>query len=43
MLRLGLECSPCFLRHCPEPRCLTTLPPELVAKTVLTMLERARP
>jgi heptosyltransferase I len=42
VLRLGLECSPCFLRRCPEPRCLSTLPPELVASTVQAMLERAR-
>jgi lipopolysaccharide heptosyltransferase I len=26
MVRLGLDCSPCFRRHCPEPRCLTELP-----------------
>jgi lipopolysaccharide heptosyltransferase I len=29
VLRLGLECSPCFKRRCREPRCLTDLPPEL--------------
>lgn len=43
VLRLGLQCSPCFLRHCPEPRCLSTLPPELVARTVRAMLKRTRP
>ncbi len=26
IVRLGLECSPCFRRRCPEPRCLTDLP-----------------
>jgi heptosyltransferase I len=26
IVRLGLDCSPCFKRHCPAPRCLTDLP-----------------
>lgn len=26
VVRLGLDCSPCFKRRCPEPRCLTELP-----------------
>ncbi len=26
IIRLGLECSPCFRRDCPDPRCLTELP-----------------
>jgi len=30
MVRLGVECSPCFKRQCPEPRCLTDLAPEMV-------------
>lgn len=30
VVRLGLSCSPCFQRRCPEPRCLTDLPPEAV-------------
>ncbi len=30
IVRLGLECSPCFKRHCPEPRCLLELPLEAV-------------
>lgn len=30
IVRLGLECSPCFQRQCPEPRCLTDLAPEAV-------------
>jgi heptosyltransferase-1 len=30
VVRLGLECSPCFRRRCPEPRCLHELSPELV-------------
>jgi heptosyltransferase-1 len=40
VLRLGLGCSPCFLRRCPDPRCLSTLSPELVARSVQAMLER---
>ncbi len=30
VVRLGLPCSPCFKRHCPEPRCLNDLTPEMV-------------
>ncbi len=30
VVRLGLPCSPCFKRRCPEPRCLTDLTPEMV-------------
>ncbi|MEJ2670741.1 MAG: lipopolysaccharide heptosyltransferase I [Deltaproteobacteria bacterium] len=30
IVRLGLACSPCFQRHCRQPRCLTDLTPELV-------------
>jgi heptosyltransferase-1 len=26
IVRLGLTCSPCFKRRCPQPRCLTDLP-----------------
>jgi len=29
VVRLGLECSPCFKRRCRAPRCLTDLTPEL--------------
>jgi heptosyltransferase I len=31
VVRLGLPCSPCFKRHCPAPRCLIDLTPEMVA------------
>jgi heptosyltransferase-1 len=30
VVRLGLPCSPCFKRQCPEPRCLTDLTPEMI-------------
>ena len=30
VVRLGLECSPCFQRQCPEPRCLNGLSSEMV-------------
>jgi heptosyltransferase-1 len=31
VVRLGLPCSPCFQRRCPQPRCLTDLTPAMVA------------
>jgi heptosyltransferase I len=30
IVRLGLPCSPCFKRQCPDPRCLYDLSPEMV-------------
>jgi ADP-heptose:LPS heptosyltransferase len=30
VVRLGLPCSPCFKRQCPDPRCLNDLSPEMV-------------
>jgi heptosyltransferase-1 len=30
VVRLNLACSPCFQRHCRQPRCLTDLTPEMV-------------
>jgi heptosyltransferase-1 len=30
VVRLGLPCSPCYQRQCPEPRCLLDLTPEMV-------------
>jgi len=38
VLRLGLECSPCFRRACPDPRCLTGLSPGAVAAAVAERL-----
>lgn len=29
VVRLALDCSPCFRRRCPNPRCLSDLAPEL--------------
>jgi lipopolysaccharide heptosyltransferase I len=34
VVRLDVECGPCFKRHCPEPRCLTGLSPEGVLAAV---------
>ncbi len=34
VVRLGLACSPCFKRHCPEPRCLLELAPDAVLAAV---------
>ncbi len=41
IVRLGLDCSPCFKRHCPEPRCLTDLPLEAVQAACEKILSRA--
>jgi len=30
VVRLGLSCSPCFKRQCPDPRCLNDLTPAMV-------------
>jgi lipopolysaccharide heptosyltransferase I len=40
VVRLGLDCSPCFKRRCPEPRCLTDLPPEAVQAACEKILAR---
>jgi len=42
VVRLTLPCSPCFQRQCPEPRCLTDLPPELVREAVEKILVRRK-
>jgi lipopolysaccharide heptosyltransferase II len=34
VVRLGVECSPCFQRYCPQPRCLTALSPDAVLAAV---------
>lgn len=41
VLRLALDCSPCFKRHCPEPRCLTDLPLAAVQEAVEKILLRS--
>ena len=40
VVRLGLECSPCFKRRCLDPRCLTDLPPELAQAACENILSR---
>ncbi len=40
VVRLGLNCSPCFKRRCREPRCLTDLTPELVQAACEKILSR---
>jgi len=34
VVRLGMECSPCFQRHCQNPRCLIELTTEAVQAVV---------
>ena len=40
IVRLGLDCSPCFQRRCPEPRCLTELPLKAVQTACEKILAR---
>jgi heptosyltransferase-1 len=40
VVRLGLSCSPCLKRHCPEPRCLTDLRPEMAEAACEKILSR---
>jgi heptosyltransferase-1 len=42
VLRLELECSPCFRRSCPEPRCLTELAPDAVLAACRKVLSSRR-
>ncbi len=37
-LRAGVRCSPCALRSCPDPVCMTTLPVDLVERNALELL-----
>lgn len=37
-LRAGVRCSPCALRSCPDPVCMTTLPVDLVERNALDLL-----
>ncbi len=40
VVRLALDCSPCFRRQCPEPRCLTDLPVSVAQEAVEKILVR---
>jgi heptosyltransferase-1 len=40
IVRLDLDCSPCFKRRCPEPRCLTDLPVAAVMAACEKILSR---
>ncbi|MEJ2092284.1 MAG: lipopolysaccharide heptosyltransferase I [Syntrophobacterales bacterium] len=42
VVRLGLDCSPCFQRACPEPRCLLDLPVAQVQEAVEKILVRRK-
>lgn len=41
VVRAGLDCSPCFRRQCPDPRCLTELPVADVIAAGEKILSRA--
>lgn len=38
IMRLGMDCSPCFRRNCPEPKCMTGLTPDMVARAALDLV-----
>ncbi len=38
VVRLGLDCSPCFMRNCSNPVCMTGIGPELVMQGVKSVL-----
>ena len=40
VIRLGLDCSPCFKRTCDDPRCMSGITPESVANAVTEKLEQ---
>jgi heptosyltransferase-1 len=42
VVRLGLDCSPCFQRACPEPRCLLDLPVSQIQEAVEKILVRRK-
>jgi lipopolysaccharide heptosyltransferase I len=42
IVRLDLECSPCFKRRCPDPRCLKDLGPEAVQQACEKILSADR-
>jgi ADP-heptose:LPS heptosyltransferase len=37
-VRAGVRCSPCALRSCPDPVCMTDLPVDLVERTAIELL-----
>jgi 3-deoxy-D-manno-octulosonic-acid transferase/heptosyltransferase-1 len=37
-VRAGVRCSPCALRFCPDPVCMTALPVDLVERSALELL-----
>jgi len=37
----GVRCSPCALRHCPDPICMTTLGVDAVAAAALALVKRS--
>jgi len=41
VVRLGLQCSPCFKRQCPAPRCLNELYPAMVEAACEKILSKA--
>jgi heptosyltransferase-1 len=42
VVRLKIPCSPCFRRHCPDPRCLTELPVASAQEAVEKILVRRK-
>lgn len=40
VMRLGLDCSPCFERFCAEPRCMEELSPQAAADAAVELLTK---
>lgn len=40
VIRLGLDCSPCFKRTCDDPRCMKDITPQSVAEAVAEKLDK---
>jgi len=44
ILRRHVECSPCFLRHCPiDFRCMKAINAQEVTDAVMSILQKSRP
>jgi ADP-heptose:LPS heptosyltransferase len=40
VISLNVDCRPCFLKNCPDPRCMTDITPQAVMAAVRNRMER---